>query len=236
MTEPGRPSHAPAAFKNLRQVGIEIAGISLAPGHFIAPGRDFPQRFRVVGHVGHQHQNLVTVLEREKLRQAQRDAGRNHPFERRFVGEIQEYGGSRKQPRFFESLLEICRGIVRNAERHKYHREGFGPFGNPRLQSDLSGQLIVRESRSREDRELLPAHHRVHAVDRGNAGLDEILRKRARGGIQRSAMHVHSGFRDGRRQSVSGPSQTVENAAEHFPRDTRMECLAAKAQEDFVWF
>ena len=174
------------------------------------------------------------MFEGQELGQAERDARRHHALERRFVGQIQEDGGAREQSGFFKSLLEVCRGIVRNAERDKDDRQRLRLVGDPRLQRDLRGQLVMRESGAGKYRELLSPHHRVHAVDSGDAGLDEILRIRARGGVQRSAMHVHSGFSHRRRQSVSWPAEPIEDAAEHLARDAGMERLTAKPQQELV--
>ena len=43
------------------------------------------------------------------------------------------------------------------------------------LTGDLGGQLRVRQAGAGEDRQLLAADEGVQAVDRGDAGLDELI-------------------------------------------------------------
>src|SRR5262245_7076044 len=115
---------------------------------------------------------------------------------------------------------------MRDAWRNKDYSEVLGLIRNPGLQRDLSGELVVRESRPGEYGELLPPHDVVHAVDCGNSSLHEVLRIGARRGIERGAMDIDSSVSHRWRESIPRPAGHIENTAEHLPRDRGMRSAA----------
>ena len=58
-------------------------------------------------------------------------------------------------------------------------------FNERSLSANLRGNLVVRESVSREDGDLLTSGNGVHDVDGGDPGLDHLLRVDPRVGIDR---------------------------------------------------
>ena len=85
----------------------------------------------------------------------------------------------------------------------------------PRLPDDLRGDAVVRQAVAGKDRQLLAAHQRVHAVNRGQAGLDEFARIAPRKRIDRQAVHVApiGGQRAARRHRRAGPARRKRGPA-----------------------
>ena len=92
-----------------------------------------------------------------------------------------------------------------------------------RLAGDLRGDLVVRQAVAAEDGQFLPAHQRVHAVERGDAGLDEVARVDARVRVHRLAVDVAPHAADRRGAAVGRAAQPVEDAPEHGPRDLQVQ-------------
>ena len=79
-------------------------------------------------------------------------------------------------PRLLEVAHEELRDVVLDAHAGEDDGELDVLAQELGLADDLRGDLVVRQAVAAEDRQLLPAHQRVHAVDGGDAGLDEVAR------------------------------------------------------------
>ncbi len=96
----------------------------------------------------------------------------------------------------------------------KYQGE-FLPLADAGKTDDLTGQLVVRQPRSREDGELLPPHQGVHAVDGGDPGFDEILGIGPGHRVHRTAVDIPQNLGNRGRTAVPGPAETVEDPPQH---------------------
>lgn len=72
--------------------------------------------------------------------------------------------------------------------------------------------LVVGQAGGREDGDLLPARHRVHHVDRRDAGLDHGARVVAAGGVDGLPVDVEEGVGEHGRRAVDHLPGAVERA------------------------
>ena len=98
----------------------------------------------------------------------------------------------------------------------------------PRLPDDLRGNAVVRQAVAGKDRQLLAAHQRVHAVNRGHTGLDELARIAPRKWIDRQAVHVAAVGGQRGRAAIGRPAESVKHAAQHLPRNRQPKTFAEK--------
>ena len=70
------------------QVGVHIAGIAPAAGHFLPGGGNLPQSVGVVGDVGQDDQHVHILLKGQVLRGGQGHAGGGDALHRRVVGQV----------------------------------------------------------------------------------------------------------------------------------------------------
>ncbi len=89
----------------------------------------------------------------------------------------------------------------------------------PGLAHDLGRQLVVGQPAHGEDGELLAPHQGVHAVDGGNARLDELLGIGAGRGVDGLAVDVPLVFPHRHRAPIQGPAHAVEDASQKIGGD-----------------
>jgi hypothetical protein len=118
---------------------------------------------------------VVVVLERQVLGGRQRHLRREQALDGRVVGLVQEEHRARQGARALELLGEEGQLALRDAHRGEHDRELGRLADDGRLPRDLGGQLVGRQARAGEDRQLLAAHQADQRVDRRDAGLDELL-------------------------------------------------------------
>ena len=85
----------------------------------------------------------------------------------------------------------------------------------------------------REDGELLAAHEGVEPVDGRNAGLNELLRVVAGGGVHGQAVDIHALFGQDLGAAVDDAAEPVEDAGEHILADAELHGAAEEADLAF---
>ena len=168
-------------------------------------------------------------VERQVLRQREGRARGEKPFNGRRVRQAQEHGDVGQRAGVLEVFDEILGHVVLDAHPDEYDGELDIFADDARLAGDLRGDLVMGQAVAAEERQFLPAHERVHAVYRGNAGLDKVPRILARVRIQRLAVDVAPHAADRVGAAVRGPAQSVEDAPQHGPRDLQVQRLSQKA-------
>ena len=158
---------------------------------------------------------MVVLFKGEVLRGGQRHAGRRDALDGRVVREVYEQDRAVDGAGLPKALDEEVRFLEGDAERGEYDDERVVRAAHLGLPGDLRRKLGVRQARGREDRQLLPAHERVQAVDGRNTGLNEFLRVTARGRVHRQAVDVVAPLGQNFRPAVDRAAEAVENAAEH---------------------
>ncbi len=181
----GPAAHAPGALEEAGEVGVHVARVAAPAGHLLARRRHLAQRLAVVGHVGEHHEHVQPVGEGEVLGAGEGAARREQPLDGRVVGPVQEHHASGPAPRPRAKRVE--EGVVLavgGADGREDHREGLALAGaHAGLADDLRGELEAGRPAHGEDRQLLPAHQRVHPVDGRDARLDEVRRLGAPGDV-----------------------------------------------------
>ncbi len=141
-------------------------------------------------------------------------AGGRDAFNRRVTGQVHEQDGTVDGTGATEVIDEIVGFLESDAHRGKDNSEIAGTAADLGLAGDLGSELGMRQTGSRENRQLLAADEGVQAIDRRNAGLDKFVRVVAGGWIHRLAVDIEHPGRDDRGSTVLGLAHAVENAAE----------------------
>ena len=223
---------AAGALEERREVRVHVAGEALAARDLALRRRHLAQRLRVVRHVGEDHEHVLAAMEREVLGRGQREARRQQPLRRRIAREVQEQRGALERAALLEAAPEIFGAVVRHADAGEHDREVAAlRAAQPRVRGDVDGKPVVRQAAAGEQRQLLPAHEAVHEVERGDAGLDEVARHRARHRIDRQAVDAQALARGDRRPAVDHLADAVEHAAQHRRRDAERQRLAEEAHD-----
>ena len=96
----------------------------------------------------------------------------------------------------------------------------------PRLPTDLRRDLVVRQTCSREDRNLLATCDGVHGVNGGDTGRNHLLGVQARVRVDRRAVDVQVVLRKHLGSLVDSSSAAVEDAAQHVLADAQLQAVA----------
>ena len=208
------------------QVRVRVPGVSASAGDLFAGRPDLSERLRVVRHVRHDDEDVHADLVGEILRGGEGHSRGDEPLDRRVVGQVQEQDGAPKRPRAFEVVHEDAGLLMRDAHRRKHHAEGLLRPEDLRLAGNLQCDLVVRQARAREERQLLASNERVEPVDRRDAGLDELRRMFPRIRIDRGSDDLDPFLRDDRRPPVDRFARAAQDPAEHVPRHVQFDRLA----------
>ncbi len=158
---------------------------------------------------------MHTFFKGQILGKRQRRSRRDQAFNGGRVGQTQENGRVCEHARLFQRIDEKTGDIELDAHRGKNNREFFLSGQNPSLAGNLCGNPIMRHAASREDGKLLPPNERVHAVDRGNAGLDKFVGIVAGGRIDRLTVDINRLAGNQFRPAVLRLAHSVKNTAEN---------------------
>src|SRR2546428_4019450 len=226
LGDAARPSvDPPGPFIDRRQIGVRVAGIPATTGHLFACGADLTQRLRVVRHVGQDDEDVHADFVREVLGRRQRHPGRDEPFDRGVVREVEEQDRPLQGARALEVVHEDAGVLVGDAHRREDDAERLLAAEDLCLPCNLQGDLVVRQARAGEQRELLTADQGVQPVDRRDAGLDELGGMFAGIRVDRGPLDLHALLREDRRTSIRRFARPGEDAAEHLPRHAQIDRL-----------
>ena len=213
------------------EVGVQIARIAAAAGHFPARGGNLAQGLGVIGDVRKNHQNVHILFEGEVFGGGERHARRGDALDGRVVRQVHEQHSALNGARAPEIADEEIRLFKRDADRAEDHGEIVRLLAEHfRLAGNLRGQVGVRQARAGEHRQFLPAHQRVQPIDGGDASLNEFIGIIARGGVDGRAVHIQAHFRNQFRAAVARAAHAVEHAAEHIHGNGQFDGMTQKAR------
>ncbi len=212
------------------QISVHVAGVAAAAGHLLAGGGDLAEGVGVGRHVGEDDEDVQVALVGEVLGGGEGEAGRDDALDGGVVGQVQKERGALHGP----ALLEV---VAEEAGRLHVHAHGAEHDGEVllvpvhrvlllhqrRLPGDLRRHLVVRQAGRREDRDLLPARHRVHHVDRRDPRLDHRLRVVARRRVDGLPVDVQVRLGQHLRRRVDHLARPVERPAQHLLRDAHLQ-------------
>ena len=207
--------NTPGAFVNRGQVGVHVARVAAAAGDLFAGSADFAQTFAIVCHIAEDDQHLHIHFKGKEFSGRQGDARRDEALDGGVVGQIEEHHRAGQRPRGLELVDEERRLALGDAHGREHDGELLLAAQDLGLPGDLRGNLVVRQSRAAKDGKFLSPHQRVQAVDRRDAGLNELLRTLPGDGIDGRSDDRQPLFGDERRQSVDRLAQAAEPAADH---------------------
>lgn len=96
------------------------------------------------------------------------------------------------------------------------------------LTTDLSSNLVVRKTRSREDGDLLTTGNGVHGVDGGDTGGDHLLGVHTRVRVDGRTVDVQVVLRQDLGALVDGATGTVEDTTKHVLADSELQVVAGE--------
>ena len=219
--------HDPRALEDRREVGVHVPGVTSAPRHLFARGGDLAQRLAVVRDVRHHHQHVKPVHERQMLGARQARARREQALDGRILRLVQEEDAPFEGAARGEPVEERARLALGDADGDEDHREGLAA-GCARVLDDGRGELERGQTGPGEHRKLLSAHQRVHAVDGGDPGLDEITRGQPPHGVERRAVERTERLAERRGLAVARIAHAAERASEQIAPDHRLRELSGE--------
>mmetsp|Transcript_33858 Transcript_33858/g.95284 ORF Transcript_33858/g.95284 Transcript_33858/m.95284 type:complete len:225 (-) Transcript_33858:82-756(-) len=86
------------------------------------------------------------------------------------------------------------------------------------LSADLSSNIVMRETSSRENRDLLPTRNRVHAINRRNTRLNHFRWIYSRVWVDRFSHNIQIILCKDSRSTINGSSGPVEHTPKHILR------------------
>ena len=129
----------------------------------------------------------------------------------------------------FEGTAEKLCHIVFDAHcREHYGEILIGITAEGSLLYDLRGKLVVGQTVSGKDRQLLAADQGGQPVDSGNTGVDIVTGIFPGNRVQRKAVDVQPYFRGDFAQPVDGLSDTVEGPAQNLGRQPDLHGVPGK--------
>jgi hypothetical protein len=96
------------------------------------------------------------------------------------------------------------------------------------LATDLCGNLVVRKTRSREDRDLLTTSDGVHGVNGADTSGDHLLGVDTRVGVDRRTVDVEVVLSKNLGALVNGATRTVENTTQHVLAHSELQVVAGE--------
>lgn len=189
---------ATGALVNGRQVGVHVTGVTAATGHFLTGGRDFTQGIGVGRHIGQNDEHVHVALVGEVLGGGQRETRRDDALNRGVVGQVQEEARALHRTVALKIFREEAGGFDVDTHGGKDDGKGLVGFVDDRgagldetgLTANLSSDIVVRETGSREEGNLLSTRNREVDVDRRNTRLNHLLRVLALAGVNRLALNL----------------------------------------------
>ena len=225
MSEP-LPQRA-GALEEGGEVGVHVAGIAASAGRLLAGRRDLSQRVAVVGDVAQHDQHVHAAFEGQVLTGGERHTGSQEAFDGRIAGPVDVEDAALHSLAGCQLIGEQPRLAVGDADGREDHGEGHIAL-DPRPLHDPRCQIEAGQTRAGEHRQLLATHQRVHPVDGGEAGLDEVgqlspARRIDRGSVERTPCLAD---RDG--QAVEGPPGAGQGAPQQLATHRRAGQLPAQ--------
>mmetsp|Transcript_30746 Transcript_30746/g.82329 ORF Transcript_30746/g.82329 Transcript_30746/m.82329 type:complete len:468 (-) Transcript_30746:264-1667(-) len=229
----GLALHTASALVDGGQVGVHVPGVATTSGHLLARGGHLAEGVGVGGHVGEDDEHVLLARVREVLGRGEGKPGRHDALDGGVVRQVHEQHDVLHGAVLLEVALEEGGGLPVHAHGPEHDAEVLLGVVAHVLALDQGGlpahlcrDLVVRQTRRGEQRQLLPAHHRIHGVDRADAGLDHFLGVHARLGVERRAIDVQEVLRQHCWAFVDGLPGAVECAAQEIIRDRHLEGVA----------
>ena len=164
-----------------RQIGVHVTGITSSTGHFLSGRRDLSEGVSIRGHISENGKNVHLFLIGKMLSGREGKSRSNNTLNGGIVGVVHEKAHTVHGAVDLEVLLEETSSLKVDTHSGEDNSEvllvmivDILSLDKGGLTTDLSTNLGVRKTGSREERNLLASSNRGHSVDSGDTRLDHL--------------------------------------------------------------
>src|SRR5208337_442510 len=208
------------------EIRIHVSRVATAAGHFLTGGTDLAERFTIVGHIRQDDEHVHTELESKVFGSGEGETGSDDTLDGRVIRKVEEDNRPLQRTGALEVLHEVVRFFLGDTHGSEDYREVLGRAGHFCLAGNLQRNIVVRETCTREDRELLATDKGVGPVDRGDTGLDEIRRHAPCVRVDCGTVDVEALLRDYVRAAIDRLTATGQDTSEHVLTHGHLDGLA----------
>mmetsp|Transcript_34043 Transcript_34043/g.50535 ORF Transcript_34043/g.50535 Transcript_34043/m.50535 type:complete len:228 (-) Transcript_34043:1446-2129(-) len=194
-------NHTSSTFVNCGQICVHVTRVSTTSRNFFTGSRDLTQGISIRGHIRKNNQHMQVTLVGQILSGGKRQTGRNNTLNGRIIGQVQEQGSTLHSTTFLEVSTEETGGLHVDTHSSKDNSEvllvtidSVLLLHQRGLTRNLSGDLVMRKTGSREDRNLLSTGNGVHHIDSRDTGLDHGFRVITRRGVNGLSIDIKVGL------------------------------------------
>lgn len=216
------------------EISVHVSGVSTTSGHLFSGGRHLTKGIGIRRHIGEDDQNVLVALVGEILGGSEGETWGDDTLNGWIIGQVEEEGDTFHRSVLLEILLEKASSIHVNSHSGEDNSEGglclsVGSLDDKTgLSANLGGNLIVRKSSSREDRNLLSTGNGVHSVDSGDSSLDHLLWVDTLSWVNWLSLDIKEILSQDIWSLVNWLSRSVEDTSEHVLRDWHLENLSGE--------
>ena len=180
-----------------RQIGVHVTGVASTARHLLSGSGDLTQGVGVGRHIGEDGKDVHLLLVGQVLCGGQSESWGDDTLDGWVVGVVHEEHDTVHGSVDLELLLEETGGL--QVDTHGSENNGEVLLGvveyvlaldEGGLTADLSTDLVVRQTGSREERNLLTSGNGGHGVDGRDASLDHFLGVDPLIRVDRLALHT----------------------------------------------
>ncbi len=195
------------------QVSVHVTWVTTSPRHFFTCSTNLSQCVTIVGHVSVDNEDVVVLLERQVFSGGESKTWGNDSLDSWIVSKVDEQHSVFKRTSSLQIGTEevvFFSGDSHSTEHNNEFFIGILEFG---LSGDLQSNVVVRETRCRENWQLLSTHQTRTQIDSGHTSLNEIIWTLSAVRVNRSTDDVFLLVSDNFWTAVTWSSCTIENAS-----------------------
>jgi len=205
-----------------RQIGVHVTGVTSSTGHFLSGRRDLSEGVSIRSHISENGKDVHLFLIGKMLSGREGKSRSNNTLNGGIVGVVHEKAHTVHGAVDLEVLLEETSSLKVDTHSGEDNSEvllvmivDILSLDKGGLTTDLSTNLGVRKTGSREERNLLASSNRGHSVDSGNTRLDHLSGVLSHVRVDRLTLDIEELLSEHRRTLVDGETGTIEGSTEH---------------------
>src|SRR5450830_1848531 len=220
---------ATSSLVNCGQICIEVSRIATSARYLFPSCRDLTQSFTVIGHIGKDDQNVHSEFESQIFGSGQCKTRSRYALDDRIICQVHEQNRLVDCTTLAKIRYKIVGFLECDAHRAKNDGELVSSGKHPSLPGNMRGDLGVRKTTARKDRQLLTPNKSIESVDCRNASLYELVGIVARIRIHGIAIDVQHFLRENRSNSIDRCSESVEHPAHDVARDPELQPVSKES-------
>ena len=211
------------------KVGIKVAGITATTGYLFTCGGNLTKCLGIVGNIGDDNQHVHIALECEILCGSECHTRRRNTLDCSIRCQVDKEHGAVDSACALEVGNEEIGFLKGDTHSCKNNCEFIIGIANLCLTGNLCREVCMRQTRTRENGQLLSANKGIQTVNSRNTGLNELGRIVTCGRIDRCAVDVKCFFGNQTCTAVDGFTHTVEYATKHILRYGELYAVTCEA-------